>query len=145
MGDMADRLREARKKAGYPTPDAAADSMGVNRATYAQHENGIRGYSRHALRYARKFRTTPEWLLYGRGPQDSGIAEPTLEELERMIADALSEVTLGVRIADLPRIVAPSLHEQLVRFRADREDECFGDQGKDRGKPNVFPPPTRRS
>lgn len=41
--------------------------MGVSRATYAQHENGIRGYpASRAERYGRFFRVAPEWLLYGR-------------------------------------------------------------------------------
>lgn len=41
--------------------------MGVSVATYIQHENGTRGFpADRAQRYARFFRTTPEWLLYGR-------------------------------------------------------------------------------
>lgn len=41
--------------------------MGVSVPTYIQHENGGRGYpAKRADRYARFFRTTPEWLLYGR-------------------------------------------------------------------------------
>lgn len=67
MTTASDRLKSAREKSGYPSAKAAAESMGVSVATYIQHENGTRGYpATRAERYARFFRTTPEWLLYGR-------------------------------------------------------------------------------
>lgn len=63
-----DRLRSAREAAGYETAKSAAEAMGTSVATYIQHENGTRGFpAARADRYARFFRTTPEWLLYGRG------------------------------------------------------------------------------
>lgn len=44
----------------------------MNYATYAQHENGLRGYpATKAERYGRFFRVAPEWLLYGRQKVDS--------------------------------------------------------------------------
>lgn len=67
-------MKQARVKAGYSSAGAAAEAMGVNPATYAQHENGIRGYpAPRAERYGRFFRVAPEWLLYGRSKAD---AEP---------------------------------------------------------------------
>lgn len=67
MDTMGDRLRAARQKAGYESAKMAAEAMGVSVATYIQHENGIRNYpADRAQRYARFFRSTPEWLLYGR-------------------------------------------------------------------------------
>ncbi len=67
MSDASDRLREARKNAHYDSAKAAAEAMGVAPATYIQHENGTRGFpAARAKRYAQFFRTTPEWLLYGR-------------------------------------------------------------------------------
>lgn len=45
--------------------------MGVSVSTYMQHENGIRNFpASKAKRYASFFRTTPEWLLYGRRGKD---------------------------------------------------------------------------
>lgn len=68
MGSEGDRLRRARTAAGYTTAKDAADAMGVAVSTYIQHENGSRGFpAKRADRYARFFRTSPEWLLYGRG------------------------------------------------------------------------------
>lgn len=44
--------------------------MGIPPGTYAGHENGHRGFpARRAPEYARRFRTTPEWLLYGRSDE----------------------------------------------------------------------------
>lgn len=67
MSDSSNRLREAREKSGYSSAKAAAEAMNIPVATYIQHENGVRGFpASKADRYARFFRTTPEWLLYGR-------------------------------------------------------------------------------
>lgn len=64
----SERLRRAREAAHYPSAAAAAAAMGANRYTYTQHENGLRGVSRDALRrYAAFFRVSLEWLMTGRG------------------------------------------------------------------------------
>lgn len=142
--DMGTRLREAREKAGYDSASDAASAMGVPYATYAQHENGNRSYpAERAKRYARFFKTTPEWLLYGRGKSDP--IEPSIADLQAMIADALSELTLETKIADLPRIVAPSLHEQIARYRADREDHNLSDPAKAPGTAALSQMPTKQS
>ncbi|MCE7028440.1 S24 family peptidase [Jiella avicenniae] len=40
--------------------------MGVGIPTYTHHENGTRAYGPDdAVTYARRFKTTPEWLLFG--------------------------------------------------------------------------------
>lgn len=67
MSDSAERLKEAREKSGYTSAKSAAEAMGIALATYIQHENGTRGYpASKAQRYAKFFRTSPEWLLYGK-------------------------------------------------------------------------------
>lgn len=38
-----DRLQEARKRAGFDSPTAAAEHFGWGYSTYAGHENGSRG------------------------------------------------------------------------------------------------------
>ncbi len=66
MSDASERLKQARIKAGYSSAAMAATAMGVSPATYAQHENGLRGFpASKAERYGRFFRVAPEWLLYG--------------------------------------------------------------------------------
>jgi len=76
MSTTADRLRQARVAAGFDSAGDAAAALGVSAATYRQHENGTRGYpASKAEHYARRFRVTPEWLLYGRG--DEPTVKPT--------------------------------------------------------------------
>ena len=74
----AERLKQARQRAGYTEAKAAAEAMGVVVSTYIQHENGTRGFPPgRAERYAKFFRTTPQWLLYGHGDAPDG-TRPTL-------------------------------------------------------------------
>lgn len=65
--EPSDRLKQARERAGYDSARSAATAMGVSADTYAQHENGTRGFKSKAERYARFFKVAPEWLLFGRG------------------------------------------------------------------------------
>jgi len=67
MDTAHERLAEARKQAGYATAADAAVAMGVAGPTYTHHENGTRGLSRVAPRYARFFGVSLDWLLTGRG------------------------------------------------------------------------------
>ena len=69
MPDAAERLRIARLRAGFTTGKEAAEAMGFPVSTYLAHENGSRGYpASKASTYARKFRVSEVWLLYGTGP-----------------------------------------------------------------------------
>jgi phage repressor protein C with HTH and peptisase S24 domain len=61
------RLRFAREQAGYGRASDAARAMGVEEPTYLGHENGSRGLSRAAARYARFFHVSLDWLIDGRG------------------------------------------------------------------------------
>ena len=75
MESAGERLKQARKKAGYTSAQMAAEAMGISPATYAQHENGLRGYpAAKAERYAKFFRVSPEWLLYGRSKPEAEAA-----------------------------------------------------------------------
>lgn len=72
MANASERLKQAREKSGWQSAKSAAEAMGVPVATYIQHENGTRGFpADRAIRYARFFRVTPEWLLYGSLRSDS--------------------------------------------------------------------------
>lgn len=71
MSEMHERLAAARKEAGYATARDAAEALGANEITYAQHENGTRGFRRDtADTYARKFHVGLEWLLTGKGTKE---------------------------------------------------------------------------
>jgi phage repressor protein C with HTH and peptisase S24 domain len=67
MNTKADRLRHARKDAGFKSTSAAAERLGVKGSTYRAHENGQNDYdSEHAELYGRVFGVSPEYLLFGR-------------------------------------------------------------------------------
>ena len=61
------RLRFAREQAGFARASDAARAMGIEEPTYLGHENGSRGLSRAAARYARFFGVSLDWLIDGRG------------------------------------------------------------------------------
>lgn len=72
MPERFERLRDARRAAGYDTATAAADALGIPPQTYIHHENGTRDFARTrdpetARRYAAFFRVDLDWLLTGRG------------------------------------------------------------------------------
>ena len=48
MSTPSDRLRKARKDAGFATATDFAASVGVSRNTYLQHENGTRAFDAEA-------------------------------------------------------------------------------------------------
>jgi phage repressor protein C with HTH and peptisase S24 domain len=66
MTNAHERLRQARKNAGYGTAREAAEAFGWNVNTYKSHENGKRGFHNEAERYAEDFRVPLEWLLAGK-------------------------------------------------------------------------------
>lgn len=64
----SERLVSARKAAGYKSGRSASMAMGAVYDTYAQHENGTRPIARDpAVRYAKFYRVSLDWLLTGKG------------------------------------------------------------------------------
>ena len=105
------RLRLAREKAGFARASDAARAMGVGEPTYLGHENGSRGLSRAAARYARFFRVSLDWLIDGRG-------DFTLTGGDARFATALRPAAEAAGDAPLP---APPRNAQLggpARFAA---------------------------
>lgn len=82
MTPLAERLRIARKKAGFTTASDAARAMGVNVVTYTAHENGGREYDRNsAAHYAETFGVDTGWLLYGASmPEDVSVSPLPADE-----------------------------------------------------------------
>lgn len=68
MTTASDRLRTARERAGFRRAADAATRFDWPKSTYYGHENGSRKIQADvAALYARAFKCSPEWLLYGRG------------------------------------------------------------------------------
>lgn len=70
------RLKWARERAGFEHAADAARAMDIATTTYQAHENGHRGFpASRAPQYARRFKVSEQWLLYG-------IGEPAIEGAE---------------------------------------------------------------
>lgn len=134
MSTASERLKAAREKSGYSSAKSAAEAMGVSPATYIQHENGTRGFpAARAQRYARFFRTTPEWLLYGRElgerttPAELGPAIPIQGAVaagvwrERLEYDESEWETF----TGAPHIDAPLSHRFGLRVEGDSMDMLY--------------------
>lgn len=70
--DPAKRLEQARRARNFKNPKEAAAYFGWVYETYIQHEQGTRGITRAAGRYASAFRVSEGWLLTGEGQGPSG-------------------------------------------------------------------------
>ncbi len=64
MSDKAERLKDARTKAGFASAAEAAQRFGWQEPAYRHHENGTRGFGADsAKKYGRAFKVKPGWLL----------------------------------------------------------------------------------
>ena len=68
MESMSDRLRQARKDAGFNSARKAAKQHRWKVSTYSAHENGQNDFDEEAAKqYGRAFHTSAGWLLTGEG------------------------------------------------------------------------------
>ena len=104
MSDKNERLREARKAAGYDSASAAARAFGWKGSSYIAHENGQNDFNdEQAQMYARAFKTTADWLLWAVEASSHGI-DGQLRELDPEDARVLfEEFTKMIRAAKLIR------------------------------------------
>ena len=95
--EIGNRLKAARKAAGFLSATEAATALGMNYRTYAGHENGNRGISRNTLElYAKRFGVTTDWLLSGRKDAVGNRYKRKIDEKLSFIVEAT-----GWRQADL--------------------------------------------
>lgn len=74
MKTMSERLREARQASGFGSASSAAKAHGWGVSTYIAHENGQNEYGpERAEIYAKAFKTSAEWLLFGKEAPGTGI------------------------------------------------------------------------
>ena len=106
--EAAQRLQEARKARGFETAASAATYFGWNVDTYTQHENGTRGLTRSADRYATAYGVGEGWLLTGEGagpgsgarvPLVSMISASTLRDQPTITA---KDIERTINAGDLP-------------------------------------------
>jgi phage repressor protein C with HTH and peptisase S24 domain len=66
MAEKHERLRDARRNAGFETASAAAKALGISASTYRAHENGQNEFHMDdAKRYGTRFSVDPIYLLTG--------------------------------------------------------------------------------
>ena len=76
MDTPHERLRAARKQAGFSSASEAAQALGIPVGTYLGHENGSRAFDVEAAKkYSRRFKVTLTWLLTGDGPMKTVLHE----------------------------------------------------------------------
>lgn len=67
--------------------------MGMVQSTYTSHENGTRDFDEYdAVRYARRFKVSKEWLLFGTTESDAEIPPDALPVLGEVRAGAWLEM-----------------------------------------------------
>lgn len=72
------------------------------------HENGSRGFSKSAERYADFFKVSLEWLLTGRGQMYARLSDAISVPLVSSIAAGRLESRQGVRPADVEQFISMS-------------------------------------
>lgn len=121
--EPAKRLQRAREAAGLPSARAAAERFGWNYDTYAQHENGTRGITRSADRYAKAFKVSKAWLLTGEGRGPSNDAQALEEaELSQIYRDLHAHEELRAQLLAQAR-----LYRRLVSGDLGRNEEGSDD------------------
>jgi hypothetical protein len=116
-----ERLRQARRAAGYVGPTEAARRFHWKPDTYKKHEAGSRNLTPTvAERYARAFRCTPAWLLYGDGDepalQSQLPAQLNLQLAARAVALARRFLAPLEAVAELEDPVSAAIYALLMRL-----------------------------
>jgi hypothetical protein len=95
MKSRGERLRWARRQAGFKTARAACEQFGWSEGTYRSHERGVRDFKYEtAVIYGRKFKVNPKWLMDGKGDIKPQIGPPTdIADLKPI--DVLGELAAG--------------------------------------------------
>lgn len=92
METMGERLRRARRSAGYSSAMSAAKALGISASTYTAHENGQNNFGpEEALHYGKKFGVTAAFLLTGEAVE----GEPSLEDQDETALPARPDAANG--------------------------------------------------
>lgn len=95
MDSIGERIREARKAAGYETAADAARAFGWHPQNVRDQEADRRGVSPdQAKSYARAYRVDPTWILFG-GPTKRPKAQGMVPVIGRVGADPEGRVLLS--------------------------------------------------
>lgn len=132
----SERLKLARRQAGWETAAEAALTFGWTPTTYFGHENGSRNFSAaKAAIYAKAFKVSPEWLLFGKPmPADilAALSKPDDNELVPVFSVTASAgygaLVDGEEIVD--RLAFPAGYLRRITSANPRDLAIIGVKGK---------------
>ena len=88
----AQRLRDARAKAGYGSATEAASAFGWGESGYRHHENGTRGFGADAAKkYGRAFKVKAGWLMAMDGFDDQAPPAPSAVDGSNLVVNGSVE------------------------------------------------------
>lgn len=131
---QGERLKQARIAKGFRRAKDAATYYGWSYTSYAQHEDGKRGLSRAASRYAKAFGVSEAWLLTGEPraapPEVKGTLTPVGNDGD--YAPVIGKVQAGVwadveYLEDVPVAVLPVVRDSRFPSRPHVVYEVVGD------------------
>lgn len=123
-----ERLKSARIAAGFKTAISAAESLGVNPRTYTAHENGNRSFGREqAAHYARRFKTTPEFLLFGK--EQPPISNGSNTDGETVLNGEVLNSILNNPLTHEPGTLDAELFSEALKQALKLESEILGGNG----------------
>jgi len=133
--ESAKRLEKARQNRGFKTAKEAAIYHGWSPDTYIQHENGTRGISRSADRYAKAFRVKEAWLMGydDDDSSDSPVDEDGLEVAGTIEAGNFRDISLEDQDTERPKIPLQRnvrfahADQYALRVSGDSMNEMFPD------------------
>lgn len=128
MEEFRHRLLRRRLKCSYESQQALASAVGVAWQTIQQWENGKTAPNRNRIKkVAEVLRTTSEWLLYGKGDEESSghpsdprnddpVAEAAYDEIAKLInLYRWSDLDGRARIMEIANIVPKLPGFRIVR------------------------------
>lgn len=127
------RLREARRHAGFSSPEEAAKRCLLNAADLSAHEAGRkRYYGKRAASYGTAFNVDPNWLFDGRGTKAPRWADPTRIAFEKWRRSAgLSYAQVAKRAGVQTRMIsdwATGISASLFPIHYRKITQAFGSE-----------------
>jgi transcriptional regulator with XRE-family HTH domain len=81
MSTPHERLRKARKDAGFRSQESFANVFGLPVTTYRAHENGGRGITKSAAEnYGKLLNVSPVWILFGEGEKGAPLTATSSDD-----------------------------------------------------------------
>lgn len=116
------RLKKKREAAGL-TKAQFSREVGVSSPTVTDWENGVmRPKGDNLLKIARVLKTTPEWIMSGRGEDEKDYPEPEISEPERLLLDKWAQLLPSQQQEMLAVITEKAAYAESIRQQVKAEE-----------------------